>query len=333
MCEGALQLPPGYYLEYDSDILLVVRRIDSSLVAAFSAHDVEPKEIQKTAEEDAHQRLSLNKGAASSLGAVSDRARLWVRFLGGFEVTCCCGAVLQGSNAKALAIFKYLLTHKPSSVSQHYLMGWLWPDVNSDRARWSLNSAVRALREVLDNCSRLAHNAVALVCEDGCYHLSSTIEVLTDVDEFDAYYKRGRRLQKEGWTDEAITEYEKALERYQGDYLVEDLYEDWTMIERERLASVYMDILGRLANYYLEERKQPQESIWACYKLLKKDPCHEEAYRLLMRCYVRLRLRSRALDQYRICRHMLGSVHGMEPSLELQAVCDSVKRTAISDED
>ena len=324
MREGALQLPPGYYLEYDPDIL-VIRHIDGSLVAAFSARDTEPKEIQKTAEENARQRLSLNRRDASSLGAVSDRARLWVRFLGRFEVICCCGTVLLSSNTKALAIFKYLLTHKPSSVSQDYLMGWLWPEVNFDRARWSLNSAVRALRELLNNCSRLVHNADALVFEDGCYQLSSTIEVLTDVDEFDAYYERGHRLQKEGRMGEAITEYEKAVELYQGDYLVENLYEDWTMIERERLASVYMDILCRLARYYLEEREQPLESIWACYKLLKKHPCHEEAYKLLMKCYARLGLRSRALDQYRLCSHMLRCVHGMEPSLELQAVCDSVK--------
>jgi LuxR family transcriptional regulator, maltose regulon positive regulatory protein len=67
--------------------------------------------------------------------------------------------------------------------------------------------------------------------------LCPTIRVVTDVDEFDRYYERGRRLEREGRTKEAATEYDSALELYRGDYLIEDLYEDWTMVERERLSN------------------------------------------------------------------------------------------------
>ncbi len=34
---------------------------------------------------------------------------------------------------------------------------------------------------------------------------------------------------------EAVAEYEKAADLYRGDYLTEELYEEWTVIERERL--------------------------------------------------------------------------------------------------
>ena len=69
---------------------------------------------------------------------------------------------------------------------------------------------------------------------------------------------------------------------YRGDYLVEDLYEDWTMIERERLSNAHMDMLGRLAEHYIEAGRH-QEGIGACYRVLEKDRCHEDSYRLLMR--------------------------------------------------
>jgi two-component SAPR family response regulator len=115
------------------------------------------------------------------------------------------------------------------------------------------------------------------------------------VTKFDARYEEGCRLAKEGRMGEAAAEYEKAIELYLDEYLVEDLYEDWTMIERERLINAYMDMLSRLAVHYYETG-QCQESIRACYRILQKDRCHEDSYRLLRRCYVNLGLRGRALS-------------------------------------
>ena len=106
-------------------------------------------------------------------------------------------------------------------------------------------------------------------------------------------------------------------------FLIEDLYEDWTMVERERLSNAYMDMLGRLAIHYMEVG-QHQESIQACYRVLEKDRCHEDSYRLLMRCYVKLGLRGRALRQYRLCEKILRQEYGTAPSPETHALCRSI---------
>jgi LuxR family transcriptional regulator, maltose regulon positive regulatory protein len=119
--------------------------------------------------------------------------------------------------------------------------------------------------------------------------------------------------------------YERAIELYRGDYLIEDLYEDWTMVERERLSNAYMDMLGRLAVYFMESG-QYQESIRGCYRVLEKDRCHEDSYRLLMRCYARLGLRGRALDQYRICEKILGQEYGTSPSSETESLYVGILR-------
>ncbi len=47
---GKLCLPPGYGLEYGAGVL-VVRRDDGSVVAAFSTRGVAPAEVTRTAEE------------------------------------------------------------------------------------------------------------------------------------------------------------------------------------------------------------------------------------------------------------------------------------------
>jgi hypothetical protein len=45
-------LPPGYRLEYDPEVLRLLRRIDGSVVAAFSVGGLTLAEVVKTAEED-----------------------------------------------------------------------------------------------------------------------------------------------------------------------------------------------------------------------------------------------------------------------------------------
>ena len=45
------RLPAGYWVERDADIL-VLRRPDGSIVAAFSARGADPNEIERAARED-----------------------------------------------------------------------------------------------------------------------------------------------------------------------------------------------------------------------------------------------------------------------------------------
>ncbi len=299
---STLELPAGYYLERDPDVL-ILRRLDGSMVGAFSARGAAPDAV-----------LGVIEGPP--------RPPLRARFFGHFEMLCNDEVVPLGRNGKALAILKYLLAHRVRPVSQDHLMGWLWPESNLKKARWSLNSAIHVLRKLLsDRPSSGAENYVLL--EEGYYRLCPTVRVETDVDEFDAHYERGRCLEKAHRRQEAAAEYERAVELYRGDYLIEDLYEDWTMVERERLANAYVDMLWRLAAHYMEAG-QPQESILACYRLLEKDRCHEDSYRLLMRCYASLGLRGRALRHYRLCKEVLEQECGMAPSSETRSLYSSL---------
>ena len=309
-----MDLPTGYYLERDPDVL-VLRRLDGSVAGAFSARGAAPEAVRQMVEEESSAYVPQSPTRETSLR---------VFFFGRFEMLCDGNAMQLGRNGKALTILKYLLANRRRPVSQDHLMGWLWPESNLKKARWSLNSAIHGLRKLLCGCSpSLSTGYVSL--EDGYYCLSPAVRIWTDVDEFDERYEKGRRLQKGGDPQAAAVEYEKAIELYRGDYLIEDLYEDWTMVERERLSNAYMDMLGRLAVHYMQSG-QYQESIRGCYRVLEKDRCHEDSYRLLMRCYVRLGLRGRALEQYRICEKILGQEYGTTPSSETHSLYISILR-------
>jgi DNA-binding SARP family transcriptional activator len=304
----ALELPTGYYLERDPDVL-VLRRRDGVMVGAFSARGAAPEAVKRAIEEFAGEESPAGHGARPALRA---------RFFGHFELLCDGETVHLGRNGKALAILKYLLANRQRPVSQDHLMGWLWPESNLKKARWSLNSAVHGLRKLLGGCPS-SSDVTYVVLEEGYYRLSSTVGVATDVDGFDSHYEEGRRLERAGRAEEAAAEYEEAVGLYRGDYLVEDLYEDWTMVERERLANAYVDMLDRLAVHYMEIG-QLGESVRACYRVLEKDRCHEDSHRLLMRCYARLGQRGRALRQYRLCERILSQEYGTAPSPETRTL-------------
>jgi LuxR family maltose regulon positive regulatory protein len=315
---SSLELPTGYYVERDPDVL-ILRRLDGSMIGAFSARGAAPEAVLGAIEEAAP------RSADGPLGApMPARPALQARYFGHFEMFCNGDAVPLGRNGKVLAILKYLLAHRARPVSQDHLMGWLWPESNLKKARWSLNSAIHVLRKLLSRCPSPA-TVNYILLEEGYYRLCPTVRVETDVDEFDISYEQGRRLEKTHRTEEAAAEYEKAIELYRGDYLVEDLYEDWTMVERERLANAYVDMLDRLAVHYMEIG-QYQEAIRACYRLLEKDRCHEDSYRVLMRCYVSLGLRGRALRQYRLCEEILLQEYATAPSSETRSLYRSLLR-------
>src|SRR5215213_4175902 len=316
---SSLELPTGCYLERDPDVL-IVRRLDGAMIGSFSTYGADPKVVRQASEEALREEPSAQRQEAPTSDAI--QPSLQARFFGPFEMLCNGETVSLGRNGKVRTILKYLLANRFHPVSQDCLMGWLWPESNLKRARWSLNSAIHTLRNLISECPSSAPlNHVLL--EDGYYRLRSEVRVITDVDEFEAHYEEGRRLEKEGRAGEATAEYEKAIELYRGDYLVEDLYEDWTMVERERLSNAYIDMLGRLAVHYYETEHY-QESLRACYRILEKDRCHEDSYRMLMRCYTRLSLWERALRQYRLCERILKQKYGTAPTSETQAIYASL---------
>ena len=224
--------------------------------------------------------------------AVSMRAR----FFGYFELLCADRVVPLRCNSSAQTILKWLIVNRRHPISRDYLMGCLWPEAGYKRARWSLNTSIYTLRRLLESTLPQGTGKSLILQEQGHYFLAPSLQLWVDKDVFEDYYELGRCFEKNGRRKEAAADYEKAIKLYRGDYLIEYLYEDWTMIERERLCHIYISILSSLADYYARVQRY-HESIQICYRLLQSDRYNDNAYALLKESYEGLGLHERALQQ------------------------------------
>ena len=217
---------------------------------------------------------------------------------------------------KCKSIFKYMAIHREQPVHQEILMELFWRDVDPDAARRNLYQAVYHLRQALQNGDTdFSH----IVCEDGCYCLNPDLEIWVDSEAFRLHHQTGQRLEREGHLREAIQAYEQADNLYQGEFLAEDRYEDWTIVHRENLKHTHLDILDRLSQHNFDQA-QYAACVAYCEKILVEDSCREDAHRRLMRCYLRQGQRHLALRQYHLCVEALKrelDVPPMPATLEL----------------
>ena len=246
---------------------------------------------------------------------------LTVYCLGPFRVYLDDHLITNWSGGKGKVILKYLVTHRDHPVAKEILMDLFWPEANPEAARNNLNVAIYALRQAF---RAIRPEISCILFQDDHYLLNPAITIWVDFEEFEQCYQACRSLEKQGRVFESIPEYELAEGLYQGDFLEEDLYEDWPILQREGLKDRYLIILERLSRYYLEQKRYTT-CIHLCQQILAKDDCREDAHRRLMRCYSRRGQPHLALRQYHLCEEALARVLEVPPMLETVALYHQIR--------
>lgn len=245
---------------------------------------------------------------------------LVVYCLGAFRVYQGDRLITDWNGLKGKSIFKYLLAHRETPIAKDILMDLFWPDADPESARRSLHQAIYSLRQALRRGNPdFAH----VYFENDCYLLNPEMSMWVDRIEFEEHLQAGRRLEAADRITEAITEYGIAESLYQGDYLEEDLYEDWPAVGREHLRRTYCELADRLSEHYVRNGEY-NAAIALCHKILARDTCYEPAYRHLMRCYLAQGQRHLAVRQYQTCVEVLQVELGLGPSEETEALVQRI---------
>jgi len=237
---------------------------------------------------------------------------LVVYCLGPFRVYQNDRLITEWNGLKSQSILKYLLAHLGTPVQKDILMDLFWPDADPEAARRNLHQAVYSLRQTL----RRGHpDFEHILFENNCYAFNSEMEIWIASREFEKHVLAGRRLEAAGRLVEAMAEYGVAEGLYQGDFMENVLYEDWPRLQREHMRNMYLKIVNRLSEYYMQQTNYPP-AITLCQKILARDNCYEDAHRRLMQCYQAQGQRHLAVRQYQLCVQALKEELDLPPAKE-----------------
>lgn len=226
------------------------------------------------------------------------------------------GEPLNGRlGAKGRPLLKILAAHRDRIVSRDALMEMLWPRTDPATGAISLKVAAHNLRTILEPQKQAGSSGRWIMFQDGTYRLNPDADVWIDVECMERHWRRGAAYEAEGDLARARVEYEEAERLHSGEFLEEDIYEDWTIIRREQLRDTYLEIVSKLVDLAVRSADH-RGAIAYAHKIIDADPCREDAYRTLMRSHAALNQRARAGAWYAVCRTMLSSEMAVEPSRE-----------------
>ncbi|HLI51981.1 MAG TPA: BTAD domain-containing putative transcriptional regulator [Thermomicrobiaceae bacterium] len=269
-------------------------------------------------------RRETMTGCASPLApvpydpALSAHWSLFICLLGSFQVFRYGHHMPVRSGGKTEAVLCQLALHHPRIVPRASLLEAGWPGGDPGLAGPALNSVIHALYKHLGS----AGDAPPVVYTAGGYRLNPEAGVEVDIGLFDALASQGERQLREGASACGVRSFMRALEIYRGDLVGSD--DIYAIVERERLRSRYLTLLGRVADHAYRVGEFA-DCLSFTQRLFVSDPCREEAHRLAMRCYVRLGERSQALRQYKLCREMLMREFDVEPEPSTTFLYDQIR--------
>ncbi len=247
-----------------------------------------------------------------------DAEGLSVTCFGQFIVRLHGQPIVLCANRKGQAIMRYLVAAETHSATSDMLQMLFWPEDEAETAQHKLHIAVSSLRRSLQQGDMFSSGAHYITYKNHSYALNPAIPLHTDVDSFLAYYQQG--LHQDG---ERVACYERACRLYTGPFLSEDLYADWSSLQRERICRSYMSMCNVLAHHYFQARRYEEAENWAT-AMLKEDKCNEAAYRLLIQLYVAQGRRHDAIQQYRLCEQVLLQELGIRPLAETRIAVEQV---------
>jgi DNA-binding SARP family transcriptional activator len=232
-----------------------------------------------------------------------------IRLLGGPSVRSDGCSLLVPEGSQRLLAFVALHSGR---VERRFAAGTLWPTCGDGRAAGNLRSALWRLRragiDVLDG-------------DKWSLHLADGVEVdVNAVQEWADRLIAGRPAERDLRTPLA---WQDAL------MLLPDWYDDWVIMERERLRQRVLHALEALSGS-LHRRGAHAEAVQAALCAVAADPLRESAQQTLIRAHLGENNRAEARRVYLAFRDLLQRELGVSPSCELAALARDVRMMALA---
>jgi DNA-binding SARP family transcriptional activator len=234
----------------------------------------------------------------------------------------------EWTRRKAPHLLALLVANRHRWLLRDQICEWLWPDLQLGDAAQQFKVTLNALNAVLEPGRSPRSQPFYIRRQGQAYRFAPPDGVWLDVDEFEARVAAAQRhiaTQTDADLRTAQGVLTIAIGLYGGEYLSDYVYEEWTRNERERLAVRYLEAATMLAELFLCQHQLP-EAIQLGEMIVSRDPCWENAYRLLMRAYAASGNRRQALLAYERCVRNLRTQLDIAPLPQTQEVYEALKR-------
>jgi len=231
---------------------------------------------------------------------------LKVDLLGKFEIKHGNKAI-SISSRPAQSLFAYLILSAGTPHRREKLAGLLWPDSLEETARDNLRHALWRLRKAFPSNPKTEY----LLADDLSIAFNASADYWLDADALE-------KLSESASANELIA----VLSEYQGE-LLPGFYDEWAVLEREHLFSIFEHHMARLMSLLQDEKRWLDILDWG-ERWIKLGQKPEPAYRALMSAHAAKGDMSKVAATYERCVRSLREL-GIEPSQQTRELFENLK--------
>lgn len=217
----------------------------------------------------------------------------------------------------AYDLLAYLLLNGRRYHPRERLVNLFWPDHAPNRARNCLSTTLWRLRRRLEP-GDTPPGTYLLTSAKGDVSFNWASDHWLDVVVFETELEAVITRPLADVTPQEIDNLATTLDLY-SENLLEGVYRDWAVRERERLRQRYLAGQAYLMQYY-GNRGVYEKSLTYGQQILSLDPLRENIHRELMRLHWQHGQVPLAVRQYQTCRQVLASQLDIAPMTETQAL-------------
>jgi DNA-binding SARP family transcriptional activator len=222
---------------------------------------------------------------------------------------------------RAGQILKFLVAERHRIAYSDEIVERLWPNAGASDTR-GLRYFIHVLREHLEPRGAPNPPSSFVLATRGGYVLDDR-RVWIDADAFEELVKAGMSARSRGDAVTAREHLDRAMDLYRGEFLADEPYAEWTVLERERLRQVASDAL-RVAAALSEEIGDIPAAAASLKRLADLEPYDVDVHRDLLVILLRDGRRSEALRRYEALRRRLLATFQEPLSFSLAELLPSV---------
>ena len=235
---------------------------------------------------------------------------LHINLLGEFSLEADGIPIPKISATRFQVLIAYLSLQRATPVTRRQLASLFWPDSSPSQARANLRKLIFDLRHTHPGLDRW------LKTSGGVLGWKPDVTTLLDIETFENSLENiWANPDPSGGNvihPERVAQLEAVLELYRGE-LLPSCYDDWILLERQRLESLYIQALEKLIQH-LEGRRDYGRAIAYAQRLIKIAPMEENNYRNLMRLYALHGDRASLVQTFNLCASVLQRELDIQPS-------------------